>query len=371
MLEAIIALPTDMFYNTGIATYVWVLSNRKSDERKGKVQLINGVNLSGKMRKSLGSKRNLLEEEDIAALTRCFGDFAALDMDTPKPYGSKIFDYHQFGYRRITVERPLRESFQFSDERIGELRFANKPLSAPMKWIYEEYGQGWADEADDDNYGNLTEHNEEIRKHIKNHHASLKEKQIKDLLDRKTWTTQRDLMLKARELQQAIGTDQHDDMNRYDSLLKSTGIKLDAKEKKAVTGAVSWKNHQAEKVIKKIHKTKADPLYGLFDVDGQTVEYKADGDLRDFENIALDPARPVNEVNEAYFANEVLPHVPEAWIDGSKKDGQDGEIGIVGYEILFNRHFNVYQPPRDLAEIDAELDQVSGEIMELLREVHS
>ena len=112
-------------------------------------------------------------------------------------------------------------------------------------------------------------------------------------------------------------------------------------------------------------------MYGLFDVGGQTVEYKADSELRDYENVALDPAQSVNELNEAYFKKEVLPHVPDAWIDASKKDDKDQEVGIVGYEIPFNRHFYVYQPPRDLAEIDADLDKVSAEIMQLLQEVHS
>jgi len=143
------------------------------------------------------------------------------------------------------------------------------------------------------------------------------------------------------------------------------------KRKKQITDAISWKNPQAEKVVKKVHKGKANPVYGLFEADGKVLEYKADGDLRDNENVALDPSRSVNEINEEYFAKEVLPHVPDAWIDAGKKDDKDQEIGIVGYEIPFNRHFYQYQPPRDLVEIDAELDKVSAEIMALLREVHS
>ncbi|MDA3939237.1 MAG: class I SAM-dependent DNA methyltransferase [Spirochaetia bacterium] len=352
LLETIVALPNDMFYNTGIATYIWVLSNKKSKERKGKIQLINGVNLCGKMRKSLGSKRNVMDEDDIAIITRCFGNF-------------------EFGYRRITIERPLRESYQFNDERLAELRFASRPLDAPMKWIYEEYGSGWTDEIECKEYGQVKEFKDDIRKHIKTHFSGLKEKQIKDLLDPKTWVSQRNILLKAKELQSVIGTEQFDDMNGYDDTLKVTGIKLDAVEKKQITGAVSWKNPDAEKVIKKIHKGTAHPVYGLFEADGRVVEYKSDGDLRDNENVALDPSKQVNEINEAYFAKEVLPHVLDAWIDGDKKDAADGEIGIVGYEIPFNRHFYVYQPPRDLAEIDADLDKVSSEIMELLREVHS
>jgi type I restriction enzyme M protein len=391
LLEAIVALPTDMFYNTGIATYVWVLSNKKAAERKGKVQLINGVHLCGKMRKSLGSKRNVMDDTDIATITRAFGNFEVIDgreldkpaeqksnrgrqsangkTEAPKIFSSKIFNSHEFGYRRITIERPLRMSYHFSDERIAELRFAPKPLNAPMKWIYEEYGQSWAD---GEQYGDLTAHREDIRKYVKKNFSSLKEKQVKDLLDRKTWLCQIAILEKGKSLQQRIGTEQHNDMNGYDVAIKGAGVKLDAKEKKQITAAVSWKNPEAEKVVKKIHKkVVADSVYGMFEVDGQVVTYQPDGDLRDNENVALDPSRPVNEVNEEYFAREVLPHVPEAWIDDSKRDAKDGEIGIVGYEIPFNRHFYVYQPPRDLAEIDVDLDKVSAEIMQLLQEVHS
>ena len=117
------------------------------------------------------------------------------------------------------------------------------------------------------------------------------------------------------------------------------------------------------------HKTN--PLYGWFAVNGQVLEYQADTDLRDNENVALDPSKTVNAINEAYFIKEVQPHVPDARIDASKKDHKDQEIGLVGYEIPFNRHFYQYQPPRDLVDIDADLDAVSGEIMKLLQEVHS
>jgi type I restriction enzyme M protein len=392
LLEAIVALPTDMFYNTGIATYVWVLSNKKSEQRKGKVQLINGVNLCGKMRKSLGSKRNVMDEADIATITRSFGDFESVSrkldkpaeqksnrgrqsanpkIAAPKTFASKIFDSHEFGYRRITIEHPLRESYQFSDARIAELRFAPKPLNAVMKWAYAEYGAHWSDNEDCENYGVLAEHEEAVRKQIKSHFSELKEKQIKDLLDNKIWATQKQNLLKAKQLQKSIGTAQRDDMNGYDAAIKSTGFKLDTKQKKQITNAVSWKNSEAEKVIKKTHKAKANPLYGLFEDNGQVIEYKADGDLRDNENVALDPSQSVNDINEAYFKKEVQPHVPDAWIDANKKDAKDEEIGIVGYEIPFNRHFYQYQPPRDLVDIDADLDKVSAEIMELLREVHS
>ena len=408
LLETIVALPTDMFYNTGIATYVWILSNKKSGERKGKVQLINGVNLCGKMRKSLGSKRNEMSADDIATITRTFGAFEVVDareldkpkaqkssrgrqsanpkVEAPKTFASKIFASHEFGYRRITIERPLRESYLFSDERIAELRFAAKPLTAPMKWLYETYGENWSDDESCEIYGVLTEYEAEIRKQLKTKFSEIKEAKIKELLDSKVWAAQKQALLKAKQLQQNIGTEQCNDMNGYETSIKAAckdqGITLEAKEKKQITTAVSWKNPEAEKVIKKIHNnTAANPFYGLFAGEGKehgsisgekiAVEYKADGDLRDNENVALDPSQSVNDLNEAYFKKEVQPHVPDAWIDASKKDEKDQEIGIVGYEIPFNRHFYQYQPPRDLMDIDADLDAVSAEIMSLLQEVHS
>lgn len=382
LLEAIIALPTDMFYNTGIATYVWILTNKKDAARKGKVQLINGTDLYSKMRKSLGSKRRRMDDRDIATITRCFGNFAPVSAQTldkpadeksnrgrqsatpkpqtPKTFAAKIFDTHEFGHRRLTIERPLRQSYQFSDDRIAPLRFAPKPLNVVMRWIYDTYQNDWNANQDD------------IRKHIKTAFPELKEKQIKDALDPAIWERQAMMLSQARALAAQIGTDQFDDMNGYDAALKAAGIKLDTATKKQITAAVSWKNPKAAMVVKKVHKgTAPNPTYGLFKVGGQTVEYRPDGDLRDNENVALDPSKPVNTVNEAYFRAEVAPHVPDAWIDAGKRDAIDGEIGIIGYEIPFNRHFYTYQPPRDLAEIDAELDAVSAEIMALLQEVHS
>ncbi len=402
LLEAIVALPTDMFYNTGIATYVWVLSNKKREEQKGQVLLINGVNLYGKMRKSLGSKRNEMSEKDVATIVRCFGNYEAVErqaLDKPaeqksnrgrqsanakeavaKTFAAKLFASHEFGYRRLTIERPLRQSWQFSDELLSELRFSSsRAINAAMKWVYAEYGEAyWSDEESCDQYGQLIDYETEIRVHIKANLSAMKEKDIKDLLNEKTWLNQKALLLKARALQGEIGKEQYDDVNPLDGGLKAAcktlDIKLETAEKKQLLNAICWTNPEAEKVVKKVHKAEADPVYGLFettDVKGkaQVVEYTPDSDLRDNENVPLDPSRSVNEVNEAYFAKEVQPHVPDAWIDSSKRDDKDGEIGIVGYEIPFNRHFYEYVPPRDLEVIDAELAEVSREIMALLGEV--
>lgn len=261
------------------------------------------------------------------------------------------------------------------------MRFDDKQLNAPMKWVYETYGQHWSDREDCEHYGMFNDDQiVEIRVHCKASFSDLKEAKIKELLEQKTWQEQKQLMLQAKQLQAEIGCEQHDDMNGFDAVVKAAmkaqDIKIATKELKLITAAVSWKNPAAEKVIKKIHKASANPLYGLFEITGSNgkksvVEYQHDGDLRDNENVALDPSQNVDALNEAYFIKEVQPHVPDAWIDASKKDAKDEQVGIVGYEIPFNRHFYEYQPPRDLAEIDADLDAVSAEIMALLQEVHS
>lgn len=404
LLEGIIALPTDMFYNTGIATYVWVLSNKKAPERKGKVQLIDGSNLCGKMRKSLGSKRNILAEEDIRLITRTFGDcepvatttLAALGLekapeqkssrgrqpatakaDAAKTFASKVFNSTDFGYRRLTIERPLRLSAQITNEAIATLRFAPKPFNAPMEQLYDAFAFQWQD----GNYGDFTGLESEARAIIKTGFAELKEKQIKDLLDSKLWQAQRGLMEKAQRIQAAVGTQPggkeciSNDFNQFQLTLKgaikTADAKLDAKESKQFIDAITCKNPDAEPVVKKVLKETAQPLYGAFEYQGNVVEFEPDGDLRDNENVPLNPAVSTSDLIERYFKAEVLPHVADAWINADKRDAQDGDIGIIGYEIPFNRHFYVYTPPRPLEEIDADLDAVSAEIMQLLREVHS
>ncbi|MEO6353689.1 MAG: class I SAM-dependent DNA methyltransferase [Burkholderiaceae bacterium] len=419
LLETIVALPNDMFYNTGIATYVWILSNRKSAERKGKVQLINGVDLCEKMRKSLGSKRNIMAEDDIATITRSFAAFTEVAQQTldkalevksnrgrksanndkptapaAKTFASKIFPSHAFGYRRITIERALRTSAQLSDARLAELRFAPKPFNAPMRWIFDQFGAAWT--ADD--YGQCSADQALlIRAKLKADFAELKEAQIKDLLAAPLWQAQAQLLQKAQALQAILGSTQSDNFNLFEPAFKNAqaqaqtnaDIKLDAKEKKQLLDAISWTNPQAERVIAKIHKagTKAQPQYGLFASDaaevarntpktgkpllklGDVVEYQTDGSLRENENVPLDPSQSVTASIEAYFRKEVAPHVPDAWIDAAKRDKKDGEIGIVGYEINFNRYFYQYQPPRQLADIDAELKAVEADIAALLGEV--
>ena len=299
LLEAIVALPTDMFYNTGIATYVWILSSNKPEQRKGKVQLINAAvddkenpdnNFYAAMRKSLGSKRKYLPEESIDAIVKTFGQFASHKT-------SKIFDYQAFGFRRITVERPLQLAFEVTEAR--------------MQSYVDEY----------------------LLKAQKSNPA------IDIALNPPAgFESLNGLLGKAPIL------------SRTEFFTQIKG-KLTAAEKKQITKHFAEHNDEAEICRFESGKNKG--------------QIEANPELRDYENV------PLSESIQDYFAREVLPHVPDAWIDQSKTDELDGQVGVVGYEIPFNRHFYEYKPPRSLEAIDADLDEVSKEIMTLLQEVHS
>ncbi|MAT73291.1 MAG: restriction endonuclease subunit M [Planctomycetaceae bacterium] len=284
LVEAIVGLPTDMFYNTGIATYVWILSNRKPAERRGKVQLINATDRYSKMRKSLGSKRQYVTEDDLAAIVRAYGAFEETEE-------SKIFPVDAFGYRRITVERPLQLNFQASPERIERI-----DDEKPMQKL---------DEGD--------------REAL--HAACARLDPDKRYLSRKSFT---------KDLKAA---------------LKAEGVDARAPILKALLNALSERDLEAEICTDK----KGNP--------------EPDTSLRDFENV------PLGESVHEYFEREVRPHVPEAWIDESKCDALDGEVGIVGFEIPFNRHFYKFTPPRPLEEIDADLKACTDRIKQMIEEI--
>ncbi|TWC50932.1 type I restriction enzyme M protein [Pseudomonas sp. SJZ080] len=280
LIEAIVALPTDMFYNTGIATYVWILSNHKAGARKGLVQLIDGSQHFAKMRKSLGSKRQFISDEQIDELVRLYGRFEQTAQ-------SKIFPIEAFGYRRITVERPLRLNFQTSAERIAKV---------------------------------------------------LEDKAIKKLGS----TAQQQLIQALQAIEDSV---LHRNREQFTKLLKKTLSDQDVfpatAELKALLNGLSERDPEAD-----ICKTKGQP--------------EPDTALRDNENV------PLGESVYDYFQREVIPHVPDAWIDESKTDAQDSEVGLVGFEIPFNRHFYVFQPPRPLEEIDRDLKACTDRIKQII-----
>ncbi|MDR5892325.1 class I SAM-dependent DNA methyltransferase [Halomonas mongoliensis] len=284
LVEAIVGLPTDLFYNTGIATYVWILSNHKPAERRGQVQLINATGRASKMRKSLGSKRQFVADRDIEEIVRLYG--ACQESEE-----SKLFPVEAFGYRRITVERPLRLNFQASPERLARLD-DEKPLQK-------------LDEGE--------------REAIKAACATLAPEQV---------FTNRDAFTKTLK-----------------AALKEAGLKVGAPAQKAILSALSERDPEAEICLDK----KGNP--------------EPDTGLRDNENV------PLGESVFDYFEREVKPHVPDAWIDEEKRDPLDGRIGIVGFEIPFNRHFYQFTPPRPLEEIDADLKACTDRIKQMIEEL--
>ena len=329
-LDCIIALPKNIFYNTGIPTYVWIVNNRKPTHRKGKVQLINALELYVKLRKNLGDKNCEMKAEHINQITQLYLDFTESDI-------SKIYPNEYFGYNKITVERPLRLSAKFTKEAVETLRF-DKNIAEEMRWAYTKF--------DDEVYTKLKDLKPEIEKHLAKHEIKLSGSDKKNLLSQDFWKAQIDVLNEANKLMNAIGTEQFDDFNTFSVLfadtIKDKKLKLDNKAQKAILNAITWKNEDAEPVIKKTEK------------DG-TILYEADPDLRDTENVPLD------EDIETYFEREVLQHVPDAWIDHSKT--------VKGYEISFTRYFYNYVPPRSIEKITAEILQLEKETDGILNEI--
>ncbi len=330
-LDAIVALPDQLFYNTGIFTYVWLVTNRKSSERRGKVQLIDGTRFFEKMKKSLNNKRNEISEEQIRHLTRIYGNYedgetaeVAINGESETRVISRIFENREFGFLKVTVERPLRMNFEATPERIAKLDEQRA-------------------------FTNLA-----------------KSKKRKD-----TAAAEREI-LEGRKQQEAIraalatleGKGRYMDREAFETdvvkAAKRAGLKIPGPIRKAIFTALGERDPDAE--ICRDGKGRPEP----------------DSELRDTENIPLPrgtvlplplnfgPDKPNDRLVEAfrddiaaYIAREVLPHVPDAWVDYDKTK--------VGYEIPINRHFYVYKPPRPLDQIEADIIEIEGQIAGLLK----
>ncbi|MBO2611590.1 N-6 DNA methylase [Shewanella algae] len=290
LLDAIVALPTDMFYNTGIATYIWVLSNHKPAERKGKVLLINASDMHSSMRKSLGSKRKFLDDDAIKTIVELYSRYDGKELNSPI---AKVFNTTDFGYRRITVERPLKLAIYPKD-------------AAKLESLQQ--GKAW----------------EKLDNSVKA------------------------AVLAALS---SLSSDKYLSRDEFKKAFTKAFSAMSADKMPAAVLKLLYSSLGEQDDAAKVCLAKGAP--------------EPASELRDNENV------PLNEDINAYFEREVLPHVPDAWIDISKTDPLDGKVGMVGYEIPFNRHFYQYQPPRSLQEIDADLDEVAKEIMKLLAEVHS
>jgi type I restriction enzyme M protein len=369
-LEAIIALPLNMFYNTGIATYIWVLTNAKPALRKGKVQLIDATGIYQPLRKNMGAKNCELSDDQIRQICEMFLAFEETEQ-------SKIFPNAAFGYWKIRVERPLRLHSQLTRKATQGLRYASGDEEIRQA-LHEEFGdvlfenfssvRRQVEQALRDWGGNGREDSEGEDDSDAPGRTAIPDKKRKKLLKADTWKRDKKLYDAARALRDNLGQEVFKDHNIFRAAvadtLKELGIKLSAAEQKIILNAVSWRAEDAPPVIKKIHKpgkAEADSLHGLYaDPDGDSgrvLEYESDSELRDSEQVPLLEEGGI----EAFFRREVLPHVPDAWIDESATK--------IGYEISFTRHF--YKPPklRPLEEIKAELLKLQEEGEGLLEEI--
>jgi len=376
LLDAIIQLPNNLFYNTGITTYIWLLSSNKPAQRRGKVQLIDASLLYRKLRKNLGNKNCEFAPEHIELITQTYLDLASID----RPAGgdgiaAQVFDNRDFGYHKVSIERPDRRKAQFSAERIETLRF-DKALREPMQWIYQQWGEAVYQDA------TLATHEKAILAWCEEQGLELNTKQRKKLLSLETWAKQSLLVTVANYLMQAIGSDEYDDFNLFSKMVdkvlkqlnKEAGIKLGASERNQVLNAVSWYDENAAKVVRKVEKfdraelaallqrldcSEAElPDFGYYPSDkaGEFITYESNSDLRDSESI------PLADAIHRFFKAEVQPHVAEAWINL--------ESVKIGYEISFNKYFYKHQPLCSMEEVAREIvaleQQAEGLIAEIL-----
>ncbi len=368
LLECIIQLPNNIFYNTGITTYIWVLSNKKTQERKKKVQLIDAGQLYQKLRKNLGNKNCELSPEHINEILQTYLSLSSIDKKEEQGIASKVFDNEDFGYYKVTIERPRRLKSQFSEERIATLRH-DKSLKAAMEWMYQTYGNAI--------YEDLSKHEKEIVRWTEENELNLNNKQLKQLCSPSFWKRLNALYTTAAGLMQIIGTDEYNDFNifreKVNTALKEQQVKLTSGEKNVILSAVSWYDPEAEKVINSTVKLKEEKLkelldhlrcteeelpdYGYYSTgkSGEYILYETESDLRDFENI------PLKEDIYQYFLREVKPHVSEAWInlDATK----------IGYEISFNKYFYRHKPLRTLEEVTADILKLEKESDGLINEI--
>lgn len=375
LLDCIIQLPNNLFYNTGITTYIWLLSNAKPVERKGKVLLLDANLLFRKLRKNLGDKNCEFAPEHIEQILAAYNDFQPIKRqldanNDPVGLAAQVFDNQDFGYYKVNIERPDRRRAQFSHERIQPLRF-DRTLREPMEWLWAEHGEQVY------TAGFLKEQQKTITQWCEDLGISLNARQRTNLTDHKHWQKLRDLLLAAEQLMADVGTEETADFNQFRQqvldAIKARKLKLGATERNAIFNAVSWYDEHAEKVIDKVHKLGAGALeelarrarcsldeladFGWYrQSDGSYLTYETSTDLRDSESI------PLKDSIHRYFQAEVQPHVAEAWINIDSVK--------IGYEISFNKYFYQHKSLRSLEEVTADIlaleQQADGLIADIL-----
>jgi len=369
-LEAIVQMPNNLFYNTGITTYIWILCNKKPAKRKGKVQLIDAGQLYRKLRKNLGNKNCEFSPKHISKIVKTYTDMSVTERDGDQGISAQVFDNADFGYYKATVERPKRLKAQFSAERIEALRY-DRVLQEPMQYAFETFGESI--------YTNAKEHEKDLLDWCEKNELNLSSSNKTKLTKPATWQKHLNLVNTGTTLLKAIGTAEYADFNQFkkvvDTEIKKQDLNSSASDKKAILNAVSWYDADAEKVIKKVEKLTGDKLakllthldctadqladFGYYATSkkGEYKTYETESDLRDTENV------PLKDNIHAYFLREVQPHVPEAWIniDATK----------IGYEISFNKYFYKHTPLRDIEAVTKDIidleKQSDGLIAEILK----
>lgn len=328
LLEGIIALPNDLFYNTGIATYIWVLSNRKNENilsgpvRKGKVQLVDGGNFYHKMRKSLGSKRNEISKSDINEIARIYGEFKENEH-------CKIFDNKEFGYLKVTVERPLKLNFQISKERIENL-YAESAFAK----LYDE------------------DKVEELE--LKKEKLTIKKKEESELSKLYKGRVIQDNIIET--LEKHISDEIYKNREVFDNKLKGILKELDLSSTlhKAVLMALSERDEAADYCMKGKKKEVDSTLR-----DTETIPLSVD-----VNGFTLETEKHIKKEKDnikSYIEKEVKPHVNEFWLDETKTK--------IGYEIPFTRYFYKYEELRPFKDIMSEIEDLEKEIQSEIKKV--
>ncbi len=380
MLDAIVQLPNNLFYNTGITTYIWLLNNNKQEKRQGKVQLIDASLLFRKLRKNLGNKNCEFTPEHISEITQAYLNSTAIERhltEAGDPIGitTKIFNNDDFGYYKVNIERPDRRKAQFRSKLITPLRF-DKALREPMEHIYSVHGDAVYES------GYLKANDSAIYSWCEDNDINLNAKAKTRLFDTKMWLKLRNVYQMAEELLEEFSDKEYDDFNEfiddvdltirnnanYKKSLNEEVLKITHAEKKTILDAVSWYDENAVKVIKKVvmfKREKVDELlhhldckqteladFGFFSTGNKNefTIYEANSVLRDAESVPItynqdketDYLLEKREIHQ-YFLDEVKPHVTEAWInlDSTK----------IGYEISFNKYFYQHKPLRAMDEV--------------------
>ncbi len=353
LVDAIIQLPNNIFYNTGISTYVWILTNKKAENRKEKVQLIDASQAFEKLRKNQGSRNCTISDQFRDAILKVYMDFVEQEATEETKLGSKIFDGDDFRYFNVTIERPLRLKSQFNALKIDEMLFDSSDMEM-SKWLYQTYGNRVFDGLDSEIPN--------IKEYLNENEIKMTDKKLATHVDPKKWKERNDLQLVAKSLMHAIGTDVYMNYNKFSDLIaekaKSLDIKVSASVLNSIAKVMSETDPNAEPVVKKIHKANSKDIeklesvyginenmladYGYIKGDKNTyIEYETDSDLRDSEKI------PVKEDIYEYFQREVRPYVDDAWINLPPTK--------IGCEISFNKYFYKPAPLRSLAENEADI----------------